>query len=279
MGIGGAVAGLSKVINPLMVSGVASNLFGMFGGGGDEEEEVTIMDLLSQLPGAAQIGMDTTSSIAPQQAQLQLDLLRQYGLPIAQEKYNAANTMYPYTTQLQEQLAKQASEGISAGLTANEARIVNDAIRGSLGTQAVSGLGVNRLASGLLNETRSRQLQYQNMGQALTNRMPLFTAETPAYTDYASMITPSTLLGLDQNMFNQLTAQQGAYSGGLSSMIGGIGSILGMLSNNGGNSTGSSLGGTSSSVGSIGNNGYVAPTSSYTSLGNNSWNIQPLKYS
>ena len=171
---------LARFYDPMGL-GYGKSLFG--GGGGDEPP--SFLDLLSQLPEAAQIGMDTTQQIAPQQAQLQLDLLERYGLPIAAEQKRTFESLYPQTAQLPEFLAQAAMEGSQAGLTANEQRIINDAVRANLGEQAVSPLGTQRLGREYLDYVQGRQGQFLNLGQALSGRVPLYQAQTPQYTDYA----------------------------------------------------------------------------------------------
>ena len=184
--------------------------FGIFGGGGGDEEDrpPTMLDIAQQFGPAAQEYFNTMKGLAPQEGQLGLDMLKQFGLPMAQERYNVANQLYPYTTGLQEKLAQQASEGINAGLTPNELRIVQDAIRGSLGSQATSGLGVNRLSGSILDSTRARQSQYQNMGMQLTGRMPLYQAETPYYSNFLSQFTPGQAMEYGLGAY-ELTPEMG----------------------------------------------------------------------
>lgn len=70
----------------------------------------------------AQEYMNTTKNIAPQQGQLQLDMLNQYGIPMAQAQQDYFTKMFPQTSQLREALSTQALEGMQAGLTPNELR-------------------------------------------------------------------------------------------------------------------------------------------------------------
>ena len=251
----------------LLGGGVA----GLFGGGG-EEEAPSFLDLLSQLPEAAQIGMDTTKQIAPQQAQMQLDLLRQYGLPIAQEQQQAFSQMYPETAGLPEYLAKQVYEGSQAGLTKNEQRIINDAVRANLGEQAVSPTGTNRLSAELLAQTRDRQSQFLNLGQNLSSRVPLYQAQTPQYTDYASQISPGFVVTGQQQQQAQQYAQQNQPSG-LGSFIQGALPLAATMI--GGPAVGA---GTSAAMSMLGGSQQAAGLQTFApqAAGGNSWGIQSL---
>jgi hypothetical protein len=215
-----------KALAPSVLGAGAGFLGGMFGGGGDDDEQSppTLLESLAQFPEAAQLLFGTTQQIAPQQAQLQLDLLKQFGLPIAQQQQDIARELQPFTVDLQEALAKQATEGLTAGLTAQEQRIINDAIRSNLGEQAVSPLGTQRLGSELLNQTRQRQQGAQQLGFALTSRQPLFQGQVPQFTQFESGLTPGMALNQASTSFSQLPVDEG-----FGPLLSGLGSIAGQF--------------------------------------------------
>lgn len=220
MGFFGDIYG-SKVGKTTALGG-AMSLFG--GGGGDEEvSPPTLLEMAQQFGPAAQEFFETTQSIAPQQAQLQLDLLRQFGLPIAQEQQRQFAELSPFQAQLPEALAEQALEQSQAGLTPNEQRILTDAIRANLGEQAVSGLGTQRLGADLIQATQARQQQGRQLGLALSGRTPVFQGVVPQFTQFEAGFSPGQAIQAQQTAFSQLPVDEGN-----AALFSGLGQLAGM---------------------------------------------------
>ena len=220
--------GVGAIFGPV---GAAAG-FGLGSMFGEKEEESvpTLADMINQWGSTAQTVFDYQKKLAPQEAQLNLDLLSQYGLPMAQTQQNIFSQLYPQLSQLPETLSAKALEGMQSGLTSNEQRILTDAIRANLGEQAVSGLGTQRLGADLINATNQRQQYYTNLGQNLSGRVPIYQGTVPQYSNFLSSYTPTSTFGTQLESYNMLPTS-------------GIEQLLAVLGQIGGTAAGAYFGG------------------------------------
>jgi hypothetical protein len=140
---------------------------------------------------------------APLEAQQQLQLLQQYGLPLSQALQSIDQALYPNTAGLQESLAGVAQQGSTATQMPDWMRqnYLSD-FNSQLGTNAGSPMGAEYTSRNMQNQLFGQQQYYQNLGLSLAGRQPLTAAQSPSYTNYASSFTPATAIGAQQNAYN-----------------------------------------------------------------------------
>jgi hypothetical protein len=202
----------------------------------------SVQDWAANLPAV----YDAQLKYAPQQAQQQLALTQQYATPMAQALQDAQSALYPQTTALQENLAGQAT----AGMTQDVPQWMQDAYRSNvnaqLGNNAASPIGADYMSRGLLQQQQDWKQYYQNMGLSLTGRQPLTQASTPATTDYMSGFTPGSVMSSNNQNYgtaaNIYSTQQQAATAQNAAMMNLIGSGIGAAGSVGGSMFG--LGGT-----------------------------------
>lgn len=132
---------------------------------------------------------------APLEAQQQLQLLQQYGLPMAEAYKSAQSALYPETTALQEQLAGQASAGMNAQVPEWMRNQYRSDLAANIGTNAGSGIGADYMSRGLLQQQMDYQNYYRDLGLSLAGRQPLSQPTSPQYSNYASNYTPNSVMG------------------------------------------------------------------------------------
>lgn len=132
---------------------------------------------------------------APMEAQQQVDLANQYAVPLAQAYQQAQEVLYPGTTGLQEQLAKQASQGASGAIPQGLQDQYRSDLLAQLGENAKSGIGADYVSRNLMNQQEDYNRYYQSLGLSLAGRQPLVNPQTPNYTNQAGNYTPGQGLG------------------------------------------------------------------------------------
>ena len=216
------------------------------GGGGDEEGPIlpTLTEVAEMYKEAYPTYFGMTQEYAPKEAQLQLDLLRQYGGPIAQAQYDAAESVYPYTTGLQEQLAQRASENIGQGASPWMQKEYLNQMRGILGNQSIGGMGADAQSVGLQRLGFEQDQYFDQMGQAVGNRMPMFVPQIPEYTNIHQGFTPGAAMNYELSGFLGMPAMQDSSGAGLGSLMGGTdwGGMLKGLFNTGASAGGNTAG-------------------------------------
>lgn len=143
---------------------------------------------------------------APQEAQQQVDLAKQYAVPLAQAYQSAQDVLYPGTSSLQESLAKQASEGINAQVPSWMKDQYHSDLNAQLGTNVNSGAGADYVSRGLLQQQQQYQQYYQNLGLSLAGRQPLVNPATPNYTNQLANYTPGQGLGFTSQNYGTFAA-------------------------------------------------------------------------
>ena len=171
----------------------------------------SVQDWASALPQIYQAQMQ----YAPQQAQQQVSLAQQYALPLAQAYQSAQSSLYPKTTALQENLADQATQGMSSDVPSWMQDQYRSNVNAQLGSNAGSPIGADYMSRGLLQQQQDWKQYYQNLGLSVTGRQPLTQATGPQTTDYMSSFTPSSVMTSNNQNYgtsgsiygNQLTSQ------------------------------------------------------------------------
>jgi hypothetical protein len=135
---------------------------------------------------------------APLEAQQQLSMLQDYGVPIGLATQNIDKALNPITSSLQENMASQASTGMNATTMPDwMKRQYTSDINANLGTNAGSPIGAEYVSRGMQNQLFNQQKYYRDLGLSLAGRQPLTTAaqSTPTTTNYASTFTPGSVMG------------------------------------------------------------------------------------
>lgn len=112
----------------------------------------------------------------PQEAALQLDILKQYGPEYNQFLADQQQQLAPETYALQENLATLANQGMGAQLPDALKSQYQDQLRAELGTNAGSGIGADYVSRNLINLGEQYKQHYQDLGLSLLNRQPVQTA-------------------------------------------------------------------------------------------------------
>jgi hypothetical protein len=149
---------------------------------------------------------ETQMQYAPLQAAQAIDLYSQYALPLAQADYQANAALYPKTAALQETMANQATEGMTATTMPDwMRRQYQSDINAQLGPNAGSPIGADYMSRGMQNQLFQQQKYYRDLGLSLAGRQPLSQATQPGTTDYMSGFTPQSVINYTQQGYGSFT--------------------------------------------------------------------------
>lgn len=191
---------------------------------------------------------------APVEAQQQLDMLRQYGTPMAEQYKSINEALYPETAGLQENLSAQARIGMEEGLSPQEREQYRNTYSSELGTNAGSPIGADYMSANMMNAEQQRKDYYRNLAITQSGKQPLASGSMPTYNQISSGYSPSSALGYSSgiygtnaSIYNTQYGQYGANAGASSPWQNMLGQIGGSMMGNmnfgsmfgGGNSGGS----------------------------------------
>ena len=182
-------------------------------------------------------------SQAPQEAALQLRLLQEYGGPLGEAMQAAQRALQPETSQIQEELAAQAREGIKADVPEAEREQFLSDYRANLGTNIGSPIAAASTSRALALQRLERQNMFRNMGLSLAGRQPLAQPFAPTVTNFTKGFTPGQALGFNQGVYGTKAGIFGTQAGMYNNQPG---SILGQM---GGAIMGSAIGGYGAGLG------------------------------
>lgn len=171
---------------------------------------------------------ETQLKYAPQEAEMQVQLASDYAGQLGEAYKKAQEAMYPETSALQENLAKQATEGMKSGMPSWARSQYLDTMRSTTGT---GGIGKDYVSRGLLEQNKNWQDYYRNLGLTVAGRQPLSQAQSPNYSNYMSSFTPTGVMNYLNNQYatnaniygNQLQANSS--NNILGSLIGSAGTM------------------------------------------------------
>jgi hypothetical protein len=202
----------------------------------------TPAETAEQYEAALPIYWENQLKYAPLEAQQQVQMAQQYALPLAQAYKQANDVMNPETAGLQEQLAAQAGQGMTQGLSDAERQQYQSDLGAQLGANAGSGIGADYMSRNMLLQQQQRQDYWRNLGLSVAGRQPLTTAQPVNSLNYMQNYTPtananfvggnygnysqaySSMYGANANMAASRNQMQGQIIGGA---LGGIGSAFG----------------------------------------------------
>ena len=162
----------------------------------------------------------------------------QYEPQIAQMQQQIQQQLYPFTSDIQEQLAKTAQQGYSAEAPSWYRQNIRDTLASQLGRNLVynpQGQEQFGLATNQAMEDWKRY--YQNLGLTLSGRQPLTQPSNmmQSYTPAAGMGYASNIYGTQGNIYGtqmQNYTSQSQYNPWMNvggSLLGGVGQGLGSI--------------------------------------------------
>jgi len=173
---------------------------------------------------------------APQEAQMQVDLAKQYAQPMGEALKTSQEAMYPTETAITQQAGQQALEGMQSQELPDWARQKYlDEYRANLGTNVGSGIGADYTSRNLLEQGKNWQDYYRNLGLSISGKQPVYAAQPTQYTNQMAGYTPQTVFGYNAQNY-------GNYANAYASMYGANAQLRGTNNTNMMNMIGSGIG-------------------------------------
>ena len=146
----------------------------------------------------------------PLAAQQSLELMEQYGVPLAQAYRATENAANPQAASLQNQLSAQASEGMSADTPQwmQDEYLSNSAAQ--LGTNIGSPIAADYQSTGMMKQKMDYQNYYRDMGLSISGRQPVGKGATGQNVDYTAGYTPGSVMDFNSSTYAPYAS---AYSG------------------------------------------------------------------
>ena len=179
---------------------------------------------------------------APLSAQQQLELLQQYGVPLAEAFRATENAANPEAAQLQRSLTSQANAGMSGDVPEWMQKEYLSNRSAQLGTNVGSPVAADYQSTGLMQQKMDWQNYYRNLGLTISGRQPIGQGQAPQTANYTAGFTPGSVMDFQSSTYApyagaysgmyganaQLTASQARARGDMvGGAIGGFGSIIG----------------------------------------------------
>lgn len=193
-------------------------------------------------PKLQQLYLDMMRQFAPQLMQEQLNLQQGFGDKFANEEYllqskyqplyaalnkNINDSLYPYTSGLQEQLAEQATNGMKAELPEWMKKQYLSNLYSQLGTNAGSPIAANYASTGLLSQQKQFNDYYRDLGLSVAGRQPLTSATAANTAQIQAPQMQSTNYMQGYQPAQSLSYQQGNYATGMNAYTSMYGSLQG----------------------------------------------------
>jgi hypothetical protein len=171
---------------------------------------------------------------APQEAAQQVALTQQYAAPMGQAFKTAQDQMYPNETALSNQLTQTATEGMQSQVPDWQRAQYQSDLNANLGTNVGSGIGADYVSRGLLQQQQDWNKYYQNMGMSIAGKQPVYGAQQPQTSNYASQFTPNAVMGSNAQNYGSFAGLYGNMYGANASQMYQGGVNLGILGRWGG---------------------------------------------
>jgi hypothetical protein len=163
---------------------------------------------------------------APKEIAQQLELLQQYGAPYAEAYKGIQSQLYPETTAIQEDLARQATEGYTNGLSESARNLYRDEFKALVGDNVNAGLGADFVSKNLLREDLAYRQYNQNLGLSLAGRQPLTNPYQPQFTNQVGQFGVNDVMGYNQGNYGAQLAFSKPFQAQGQDIMGGIGGAL-----------------------------------------------------
>ena len=170
---------------------------------------------------------ETQMQYAPLEAAQSVALAQQFAQPYGQAMKSAQEAMYPGTSGLQETLAGQAQQGMTATDMPEWMKSqYRDEMKAALGTNVSSPIGADYISRGMQQQLFNQQKYYRDLGLSVAGRQPLSQPVTPSSSNYMSTFTPQSAMNFSQQGYG--TYAQSARPLGFYQNSGGLfGSLFG----------------------------------------------------
>lgn len=165
---------------------------------------------------------------APKEIQQQLDLLQRYGGDYAKAYQDIQGQLYPETSGLQEDLARQAKEGYTNGLSESARDMYRNQFKSLVGDQARAGIGADYVSTNLVNADQAFRQYNQNLGLSLAGRQPLTNPYQPQFTNQTGQLNMGDIMNYNGSNYGSQLAFSKPFQqeSGMGSMLGGAGGVL-----------------------------------------------------
>lgn len=157
-----------------------------------------------QLAAALPVQYEAALKYQPQFDALDYQSFSKYAPLYTQVADQISQQYYPETYKLQEQLAKQASEGMQGQVPDWMQQQYRDQMNAQLGTNVNAPIGADYMSRGLLDQAQQYRQYYQNLGLTVAGRQPLTAMQyQPSSYNVANQFA---------NNYNTVMGGYGSYS-------------------------------------------------------------------
>ena len=133
-------------------------------------------------------------------------MAKQYAAPIGEAFRNAQAPMYPETSDLQEQLAGQAAEGMTGQAPEWAQEQYRSDLNAQLGSNVGAPISADYRSRAMMQQTQDWQNYYRNLGLSVAQRQPLAQPQSPQYSNYMSNFTPQSNMGFMSSTYAPFVA-------------------------------------------------------------------------
>lgn len=151
---------------------------------------------------------------APQEAQMNVDLTKQYAGDMGMALKTAQEAAYPEETKINNLLNAQVQEGMGSEIPQWMQDQYRSNMNAQLGNNVASPIGADYMSRGLLQQNQDWKQYYTNLGLSITGRQPVYQANTPSYTNQLGNYTPTSVMNYNQGIYG---TQAGMYNSQLNS--------------------------------------------------------------
>ena len=158
----------------------------------------------------------------------------QYMPQMAQEQQSIQQQLYPQVSQLSENLATQANQGMNSTMPSWMTDQYKSDMNAQLGQNASSPIGADYMSRGLMQQNQNWKQYYQNLGLSVSGQQPL----TQPSLNYMQGFSPNSVMqGMNSNygtagniygsQLGYNSAQNSAYMNLIGAGLGAAGSVAG----------------------------------------------------
>jgi len=181
---------------------------------------------------------------APLEAQQQLELLQQYGVPLAEAYRNTENAANPEAAALQKQLSAQATEGMQSDVPEWMQKEYLSNRSAQLGTNVGSPVAADYQSTGMMQQKQDWQNYYRNLGLTISGRQPIGQGQAPQTANYTGNFSPNAVMDFNSSTY-------APYASSYASMYGANADLMGQQARARGDMVGGAISGVGSIVGGM----------------------------
>lgn len=164
---------------------------------------------------------------APQEAQLNLDMAKQYALPMSQALKDAQDQLYPDQAKLRDTITQQAVKGVDSDVPSWMQDAYRSNMNAQLGANVNSPIGADYMSRGLLQQKQDWQNYYRSLGMQISSGQPIYNAQPAQYTNQLANYTPQGVMNFNQQGYGTAAGIYGHQLQNSGGNMGGMGAALG----------------------------------------------------